>query len=491
MVTGAFLLLSGPALRSPDGIEMLRLAGLWLGHDEIMTAPHFWPKLWPALNLPAVALGHGVEGARLLNLLLWGLVAYPLHLLASLLGGVAAGRRAVLLYLLLPLVWPFAVVLDARPLGTLITTGFVAAAVMVAKQNRAWGWMIALAAIAPLARPEGVLLPLLAGFACWISGKTLFRSAFMSGVCLIPNLLASGGSRGLSDHEALYASWYGIWAVSDILVLFGPSSVPTRFQEFSIAAMDAQVVSANPSREEIVSLFMSMPMGLVVASSIVLSGIGFVGIAMLMNGLVRVIPRKRRWWIVGACLVPWVAIAVAPMARGQAGPLSNYLFLFPSLLAVLAVGMVPSRPMPLAWPVLFALLLGLEVHTSPLRAPPPYFLESSEAADLAHAMLVQDPPPGGMVAADFAGRNVVLGADLNLVDLEPIWFGPVPDGVNAVLLSSVGAQGEDGGWALELLDNPEWRLAWVVGDGDIAASNGAASQALRTDLGWYALVVRR
>jgi hypothetical protein len=490
-MTGALLLLSGPALRSPDGVEMLRLAGQWLGRDEVMAAPHFWPKLWPALNLPAVALGHGIDGARLLNLVLWGLVAYPLHLLASLLGGVSAGRRAVLLYLLLPLIWPFATVLDARPLGALITTGFVAAAVMVAKRNRGWGWMLALAAVAPLARPEGVLLPFMAGFACWCAGKRVMRSALMGGLCLIPHMFFNGPNRGISDHESLYASWYGTWAVSDMLVVFGPSSVPTRFRDFAIAAMDSQVVSATPSKEEVLSLCLSMPMGLMVASSIVLSGIGFVGIAMLVHGLVRVLPRKRRWWIVTAAFAPWIAIAVAPMARGQAGPLSNYLFLFPSLLAVLAVGMVPSRPIPLVWPVLFATLLGVEVHNSPLRAPPPYFLESSEAADIAHAMLVRNPPSQGVVATDFSGRNVVLGAGLELVELEPIWFGPVPDGVSAVLLSSVGAQGEDGGWALELLDDPSWRLEWVAGDGDIAASHGVPTQALRTDQGWYALVVRR
>ena len=491
LVTGTLLLLSGPALRSPDGIEMLRLAGHWLGHEQSVTAPHFWPKLWPALNLPTVALGHGLSGARLLNLVLWGLVTYPLHVLASLLGGVSAGRRAVLLYLLLPLVWPFVTVLDARPLGALITTGFVASVVMAAQQNRGWFWMVFLAAAAPLARPEGILLPFMAGFACWCIGKSLIRSLLVSGLCLIPHVVASGTSRGISDHESLYASWYGTWAVSDILVLFGPSSVPTRFREFAIAAMDSQVVSSTPSKEEVLSLFQSMPMGLLVASSILLSGIGFVGIAMLFHGLVRVVPRTRRWWIVGAILMPWIAIAVAPMARGQAGPLANYLFLFPSLLAVLAVGMVPSRSVRLVWPLMFASLLFFEVHNSPLKAPPPYFLESSEAADLAHAMLVRDPPSQGTVAADFSGRNVVLGADLELIELEPIWFGPVPDDVSAVLLSSVGAQGEDGGWAIELLDDPGWRLEWVTGDGDIEASRGVAAKSLRTDRGWYALVVRR
>ena len=49
----AFLLCAPPALRSPDGLEMLRLSAQWMGADATVADPGFWPKLWPALNLPA------------------------------------------------------------------------------------------------------------------------------------------------------------------------------------------------------------------------------------------------------------------------------------------------------------------------------------------------------------------------------------------------------------------------------------------------------
>jgi len=67
----------------------------------------------------------------------------------------------------------------------------------------------------------------------------------------------------------------------------------------------------------------------------------------------------------------------------------------------------------------------------------------------------------------------------------------VPDRINAVLISSVGAWGEDGGRALSLLEDARWQVAWVTADGDIAASQGQSDPLLRSDKGWYALLVER
>jgi hypothetical protein len=488
--TVAFLLLAGPALRSPDGLAMLRLSAQWMGGDATVADAGFWPKLWPALNLPSVALGHGVEGARLINLLMWGLVSFPLHLLAGHLGGVSAARRAVLLYLLLPLFWPFCAVIDARALITLITTGFVAAAVHAVRTTKGWAWVWALAAIAPLARPEGIILPVMAGLAMWFSGRHLHRCALVGLACFVPHLLARGTGRGVSGHEALFSSFFATWTQSDILALFGPSSVPTSFRAFALAAVESGVVESQPSGFDVLNLTMTVPLGLLASVVVLVSGIGFVGLLMAVRGLVMVLPRRRRW-IVAAVFVPWMGVAIAPMARGQADPIMNFLFLFPAVIALIAVGLTPSRRGRLRWPMALAAVLAAEVYLSPLKPEVPYFIESSEAADLARAMLVHQPPPGREIATDFSGRDLVLGAGYEVVQLEPVWLQPVPAHVKAVLISSVGAWGEDGGRALSLLEDPRWQAAWVTADGDIAASEGRTDSTPRGDRGWYALLVER
>ena len=73
------LLVLNPTVKSPDGLEMLRLTGQWLGHPTTVGDPYFWPPLWSALNIPAVALGQPVIGAHLLNQLLWGFTIWPLR----------------------------------------------------------------------------------------------------------------------------------------------------------------------------------------------------------------------------------------------------------------------------------------------------------------------------------------------------------------------------------------------------------------------------
>tara|TARA_B110000495_G_scaffold172066_1_gene160700 strand:- start:91 stop:498 length:408 start_codon:yes stop_codon:yes gene_type:complete len=133
----------------------------------------------------------------------------------------------------------------------------------------------------------------------------------------------------------------------------------------------------------------------------------------------------------------------------------------------------------------------VEAHITPLSEPSPHFIEGSYAADLAIEMLQRSPPNNGVVAVDFSGRDVVLGAGLQTVALGPPWAGPVPDEAGAILISSVGGSGEDGGRTLELLENPAWRVQWVVGDEDMATAAGLTPQRERWDRGWYALLVRR
>ena len=86
---------------------------------------------------------------------------------------------------------------------------------------------------------------------------------------------------------------------------------------------------------------------------------------------------------------------------------------------------------------------------------------------------------------------MVLGAGLQVVALGPPWAGPVPAEAGAILISSVGGSGEDGGRTLLLLEDPAWRVAWVVGDEDLAVSSNLPTERARWDRGWYALLVRR
>ncbi|MDG1137530.1 MAG: hypothetical protein P8N28_04630, partial [Phycisphaerales bacterium] len=188
-------------------------------------------------------------------------------------------------------------------------------------------------------------------------------------------------------------------------------------------------------------------------------------------------------------VLPFLAIAGAPMAKDQAGPLSNFLFLMPVLVVLAAVGAeLPRGPRWMPWTLLG--IAVVETNFTPLMTPAPYFLEGSEAAALATVMLQKNPPPSGSVAVDFSSRDVAISAGLKPVPLGPIWVGPLPDAVDAVLINSVGASGEDGGRTLQLLESAAWRVAWVVGDEDMLILEDESPTRPRWDRGWYALLLR-
>ena len=445
--------------------------------------------------MPAVAAGFPILGAHLTNQLLWGLVIWPMHLLVCCLAGRIAARRAVILYLFLPMLLAFGPVLDARPLGALITTGFVAAVVHQSVRKRGLTIMLFLAAIAPLARPEGVIMPLIAGACVWLLQRGWKQTIAATVVTLIPHLTIRSTLRGMTGHEQLFGPWYGTWSTWDLISLFGPASDPSTFRKFALTAINEGVVDGRPEVSDFIGLLITIPMGLLDMPVIFIGAIGFVGLLLFSRGFWLVLPTTRRWLTAGLILLTPVIIGAAPMARDQAAPLSNFLFLMPGLISLMAVGLQPLRP---KWPNWSShALLGLvlvEAHLTPLQSPPPYFLEGSEAANLATVMLQKSPPENGLVAADFSGRGVVLAAALTPRPLGPPWLGSVADDVDAVLINSVGASGEDGGRTLRLLESKDWRVEWVVGDGDIAMSNPNQHRIPdlpRWDRGWFALLTRR
>ena len=489
------LWLLNPAIKSPDGLEMLRLTQMWLGQPTLVGDPNFWPPLWSALNIPGVASGEPVIAAHLLNQLLWGAVIWPLHLMTCCLADRSAANRCIILYLTLPMLISFGAVLDARPLGTLITTAFVAAIVHQATRGTGLWVMLFLAALAPFARPEGVLFPILAGAAAWLLGQSPIRSLALAGLALVPNILFRSNFRGMTGHEQLFGPWYGTWATWDMLSLFGPAAAPTTFREFALQAVDLGVVDGRPELSDFVGALIMVPSGILGAILIVAGAIGIIGMVMAGRGLWRVLPNKKRWWTLGLALFTPVVIGAAPMSKDQAGPLANYLFLMPGIIALVSVGigLVP-KTWPRWVPMGLTVLILAEAHHTPLQSPTPYLLEGSDAAKLATVMLKDSRPRNGLVAVDFSGRDVVLEAGLTPKPLGPPWLGPIEANVNAVLVNSVGASGEDGGRTLELLESTEWRVDWVVADEDIAMAHPSAEhipELRRWDRGWYALLVRR
>ena len=489
------LLVLNPTIKSPDGLEMLRLTGQWLGHPATVGDPNFWPPLWSILNIPAVALGQSVIGAHLLNQLLWGFTIWPLHLLVCCLADRRAANRSVVLYLLLPMLLAFGPILDARPLGTFITTCFVAAAVHQGTRGRGLTAMLLFASLAPLARPEGVLIPVIGGCCVWLLGRGWKHALGATTIALAPHIALRSSFRGLSGYEQLFGPWYGTWATWDMLALFGPAAAPTEFRRFALQAIDTGVVDGRPEFSDFLGAMVMMPAGILGAVLILAGSVGVLGLLLAGRGLWSSLPEKHRWVTVGLVLFTPVAIGAAPMAKDQAGPLSNYLFLMPGLIALIGVGLTQ---LPTRWskwaPATLVVLMLAETHHTPLMSPAPYFLEGSDAAKLATVMLSQSKPNNGLVAADFSGRDVVLEVGLEPRPLGPPWLGPIPPEVHAVLVNSVGASGEDGGRTLTLLESKEWKVAWVVGDDDLALAHPTAehmTEVQRWDRGWFALLVRR
>ena len=355
--------------------------------------------------------------------------------------------------------------------------------------------MLFLAAIAPLARPEGVIMPLIAGACVWLLQRGWKQTIAATIATLVPHLALRSTLRGMTGHEQLFGPWYGTWSTWDLISLFGPASDPSTFRKFALTSIQQGVVDGRPEVRDFIGLLVTVPMGLLDMPIIFVGAIGFVGLLLAGRGFWMALPSTRRWLTAGLVLLTPVVIGAAPMARDQAAPLSNYLFLMPGLIALMAVGLQPFRPRWPAWSANALLVLVLtEAHFTPLQSPPPYFLEGSEAASLATVMLKKSPPKNGRVAVDFSGRGVVLAAALTPTPLGPPWLGPVSDDVDAVLINSVGASGEDGGRTLRLLENKEWKVEWVVGDGDIAMSNPNQHRVPdlpRWDRGWFALLTRR
>jgi hypothetical protein len=464
-----FVLLAGPAVRAPDGLEQLAMVRGWLGGPELAMTSQ-WAPLWPLLLVPFAWLGLE-QGAWVLNLLLAGAVAWPLHLLVETVSGRRAARVAVAVWVLMPTVLNHAVVIDARPLLWLLVTLVPALAV-----SGRWKAAFGVAVLAPLARPEGaVALPLLA--VGWLlSGGDWKKAAggLVLGVLPTAAVRALRGGRGA--WEAFYSPWSSTWPTDDFIALTGAASGPTAYREFLLTGVGAGI-ETPPS--DPMALLERLPRGLTLVGEGLVESLGVVLLLAALVGLVRVALGGWRPALLAAMVfAPMLALAPMPMLDGQGTLATNLLFLAPVLLAAAVHGsfwLAGKRGR--LWPLAAALLVGgtLESRFGPLRCPDPVYLEDSQSADAMTAWLQHNAPADGQVACTITGRGVVFRAGLSPIALPSTWEGWDPPAGSGVLLTAVDLLGQDGGRGLELLESADWELMWVVSDADLVAWYGGST----------------
>ncbi len=432
---GAVLLaLAGPAARSPDGMEMLALAREWGGGAPSFVAPGYWPPLWPALLVLCPTDG----AARLLNLLAAAAVCWPLHRLAGRLGGPRAARFAVVAWALTPAVCDLAVVLDARPLGWLLTTLAVDAVVA-----GAWGPALAYSAVAPFARPEGFLV--LAGVvAAAASVKRWSAVAVAVGLAGVESLFLVSGRR----WEAWPMSWVGTWPTGDLLTLYGVASAPTPFREAALATGVHPVFAPA-------TLFAGVREGALALLEGVVHAVGLGGAFCALGGATIVARRSR----LGVLLIaaPLVAVFLSPQSLGQINGTANVMFVAPVLIAA-------GSALAAAVPAVFLLWLG-EARYGPSRDAPLIFFEGTDVAAAMTLDLREKAPPIDEVYCGFSGRALVRDAGLRPVPLPSPWEAWTPPIGTTLVVSSVDLRGNDGGQILDILEDRHWALVRLVDGG--------------------------
>lgn len=418
------LLLAPPSGRSPDGLEMLALAREWAGGPPSLSDPWYWPPLWPLLNLGPVLLG-GETAVYVLNLLLAGLVAWPLARLAARAWPVAPGAASVataLLWVALPAVREQAAVLDARPLGWLLSA--VAAERAVAGR---WAPALLAALLAPLARPEGIVAPVLVGaVALWARQP---RVAALAALALLPGVAWTAHGRA---WERFPVAWVGAWRLEDLVALYGPASAPTPFRAWVLAS------GAPAPRAPFV-----LPDPLAFGAGL-REVLGFGGLALAVAG--AALFRKPAVLALGA--LPALLVALSPQSQGQLVPASNLIFA--ALPLVIAGGIALARLPALAAPLL------LELGMMAYAATPPRFFEGTDVAAAMSQWLRAHRAPGEHVVCGYGSRSVARDGGLVPEALPSVWEEWSPPPGTLVLLSSVDVRGTDGGRAYEILTSSGW-----------------------------------
>ena len=456
------LLAAGPAGQSPDGLELLALARSWLGGPPTLD-PAYWPPLWAALVAPLTLADDALGLARLLNVVLLGAVAWPTWHLARCTLGRPQARIAVLLLALVPAVREYAPVLDARALGTLLTAATAAGAARAVRGEQGWAWAALPAAIAPLARPEGVALPVLLAVVYGGWERRWLRAVLGLPALLAPSLAWKILGPPSLGWSALAEPWYTVWPLPELTTLYGPASMPSAYRLFVLDALGAGLDSYQRNPLLLLSEAPASALHVLRGLAAVLGATGLVGAALGTISLAR----RGRKGLLGVTLAaaPLVAVALVPASTGQATPAANVLFAVPLLLVALSA-------LPLRAAGALALVVLVETHLGPLRVPAPHFDEGSQASRTVQAWLEEHPSNSGVVAGGLESRGLVQAAGLDHRPLPSAWEPwDLPAG-SGVVLTSLSLAGADGGRALSLLEDPAWEVVLVVRDDAHQAWNG-------------------
>lgn len=488
LAVAAVGLLLGPAVRlSPDGLEMLALAGCWAGGSCDGLLQGYWPPLWPALMVPFVGFD-GEWAGRTVNVVCAALVVAPLWRTTAIAAGERAERSisgavAAGVWVLLPMVSDHAVVLDARPLAWLLWAGGAWGAAE-AVSGRRWGWGVAgvCGALAPLARPEGLALPVgLAVFAALRGGGLRTAGALLLGGLLPKAAWSALMPENRGTVEAFFGPWFGVWPLDDLLTLYGPASLPSGYRQFALDTLAAGDVEAP---RDVGGLLVAVT-GALARAPVGIVGVGGGLLALLAIGRSFAAlrsPAGRLPAVLGLGVL--VALSAAPMAGGQASPATNYLFLLP-LGLVAAFRMPVRRPSDPRWLALVPLLVLLEAHFSPVREPPADFLLDTPSAKGAAEVIRHDATlDGATIHAGFEGRGILRRAGRPPLLLPSTWehFDPQPGAY--VLLVAHGLL--EAGRALEVAEDPRAQLCWVYEGGLLERLSTPAFEAPPT-LDWVAL----
>jgi hypothetical protein len=460
LVAALFLFIGDSVGRNPDGLEMVALARYWRGDGPPLEDAGYWPPLWPGCIAVLMEWLDPLEAGRLLNLTLVGITVWPLYGMVFRLMGRASARLSVALYAGLPAVLGHAPVLDARPLGSfLIALGaFFTVEAAFSGKKHLWGLAFAIAALAGLARPEGLLLVPLVALSAWAAGERIKWVLPAMLLALLPALLRPGAD--VRGWEAYTGPWLGIWPNIDLLALFGPNTAPTGYRRFVQAAEAAGLVE-RPGLFS--NLKLVVPGGLALVKEGLPGASGGLTLLLGVAGLVRALKLKGR---LAVCVGGWgllvVPMILLPMARDQATAATNFMFLVPLVIVGALFALQSTRPQARWIAPLAVIFCILESWYGPFKNLTPRFVEGTDAARTMEYFLKKNPPASGKVACRLSGRGIVRGAGLMPVALPSSWEHWEPEPGAGVILTSVDLRGTDGGRGIEVLEDPRFEVVFYT-----------------------------
>ena len=538
LLAAVWLVVAPTAGLSPDGMEMLAVSRcLRTGACETANVG-YWPPVWPA---SVALLSHmtDAEGAgRALNIVcgaavipfLWRAINRFREPSADPARASLPALAASVLWAGLPSVVDHIVVLDARPMGMLVTSFLLWAAVEAFYGQRSWAWAYAGAAIAPLVRPEGVAMAPLVALTHAMLLATARPGGWQDFVWVRPRGQGAGESAakpsdspvaaqavpqrlpglgmlllsalphvawnaampgGRSGVEAFFGPWMTTWPLDDLLALMGPASFRTSYGLF----VAAQVERGNLAPPRDFGGLLVAIMRQLADAPIATASVGGTALALALLGSVVVRLRNGGPGRVGtlAGVLLWAAISAAPMSGGQATRAANLLFLLPGGLLLLA-SIVPAAPRrrrgssPAAlWATVGVVCLVLvDAYRGPFREPAPRFLIGTPPARLAARILAHAAPRLPMsIYAGFEGRGIVRRAEQHPLPLPNGWEPFAPEPGTYGLLVDGGLL--EAGVALAVFEAPDTHLCWVV-EGDGLVHLEAPVDARAPEPGWVALV---